>query len=135
MYLVNDNEYIKSRLLTLAEESKYIGAEDLEKSAHLFHDKLNDNKINNFDFELSVLGVHLNFTLESIRKYKDEYSLLDSKPKNEEEEVVIENNLSQELENESEVFDTFTADKAEEEKAEVEVLGQPKLSISLAPEN
>jgi HPt (histidine-containing phosphotransfer) domain-containing protein/PAS domain-containing protein len=116
MYLVNDNEYIKSRLLTLAEESKYIGAEDLEKSAHLFHDKLNDNKINNFDFELSVLGVHLNFTLESIRKYKDEYSLLDPKPKNEEEEVVIENNLSQELENESEVFDTFTAIKKIKQK-------------------
>lgn len=133
MYLVNDNEYIKSRLLTLAEESKYIGAEDLEKSAHLFHDKLNDNKINNFDFELSVLGVHLNFTLESIRKYKDEYSLLDPKPKNEEEEVVIENNLSQDLEKEPEVFDTFTADKAEEE-TEDEVLGQPKLTISLAPE-
>ena len=133
MYLVNDNEYVKSRLLTLAEESKYIGAEDLEKSAHLFHDKLNDNKINNFDFELSVLGVHLNFTLESIRKYKDEYSLLDPKPKNEEEEVVIENNLSQDLEKEPEVFDTFTGDKAEEE-TEDEVLGQPKLTISLAPE-
>ncbi|MBN8572155.1 MAG: hypothetical protein J0M18_21235, partial [Ignavibacteria bacterium] len=133
MYLVNDNEYIKSRLLTLAEESKYIGAEDLEKSAQLFHDKLNDNKINNFDFELSVLGVHLNFTLESIRKYKDEYSLLDPKPKNEEEEVVIENNLSQELEKESEVFDTFIADKTEEE-AEDEVIEQSKLSISLAPE-
>ena len=129
MYLVNDNEYIKSRLLTLAEESKYIGAEDLEKSAHLFHDKLNDNKINNFDFELSVLGVHLNFTLESIRKYKDEYSLLDPKPKNEEEEVVIENNLSQELVNEPEVFDTFA-----ESKVEDEVVEQPKLTISLAPE-
>ncbi len=129
MYLVNDNEYVKSRLLTLAEESKYIGAEDLEKSAHLFHDKLNDNKINNFDFELSVLGVHLNFTLESIRKYKDEYSLLDPKPKNEEEEVVIENNLSQELVNEPEVFDTFA-----ESKVEDEVVEQPKLTISLAPE-
>ncbi len=137
MYLVNDNEYIKSRLLTLAEESKYIGAEDLEKSAHLFHDKLNDNKINNFDFELSVLGVHLNFTLESIRKYKDEYSLLDPKPKNEEEEVVIENNLSQDLEKEPEVFDTFAADKSGneiEEEVENEITEQPKLSISLAPE-
>jgi HPt (histidine-containing phosphotransfer) domain-containing protein len=129
MFLVNDNKYIKSRLLTLAEESKYIGAEDLEKSAQLFHDKLNDNKINNFDFELSVLGVHLNFTLESIRKYKDEYSLLDPKPKNEKEEVVIENNLSQELEKEPVVFDTFT-----EIKTEHEVPEQPKLSISLAPE-
>lgn len=137
MYLVNDNEYIKSRLLTLAEESKYIGAEDLEKSAHLFHDKLNDNKINNFDFELSVLGVHLNFTLESIRKYKDEYSLLDPKPKNEEEEVVIENNLSQDLEKEPEVFDTFAADKSGneiEEEVENEITEQPKLTISLAPE-
>lgn len=131
MYLVNDNEYIKSRLLTLAEESKYIGAEDLEKSAHLFHDKLNDNKINNFDFELSVLGVHLNFTLESIRKYKDEYSLLDPKPK--EDEVTIESDLSTELEKEPEVFDTFAVDKSENE-IEDEFIEQPKLNISLAPE-
>ncbi|MBN8569434.1 MAG: hypothetical protein J0M18_07375 [Ignavibacteria bacterium] len=131
MFLVNDNEYIKSRLLTLAEESKYIGAEDLEKSAQLFHDKLNDNKINNFDFELSVLGVHLNFTLESIRKYKDEYSLFEPKPK--EEKFTLGENISHELEKEAEVFDTFTADKAENE-IEDEVTEQPKLSISLAPE-
>lgn len=90
MYLVNDNEYIKSRLLTLSEESKYIGAEDLEKSAHLFHDKLADNKINNFDFELSVLGVHLSFTLESIRKYKDEYSLLEPKYNDEIKNIIVE---------------------------------------------
>lgn len=135
MYLVNDNEYIKSRLLTLAEESKYIGAEDLEKSAQLFHDKLNDNKINNFDFELSVLGVHLNFTLESIRKYKDEYSLQQPKPK--EEEFTVGENISYELEKESEVFDTLAADKDEnenEEETEDEVTEQPKLSISIAPE-
>lgn len=94
MYLVNDNEHIKSRLLTLSEEAKYIGAEDLEKSAQLFHDKIADSKVTNFDFELSVLGVHLNFTLESIRKYKDEYSLLEAKPKKERiTESVTENIL------------------------------------------
>ncbi|MBS1493938.1 MAG: hypothetical protein JST55_10525 [Bacteroidetes bacterium] len=112
MYLVNDNEYIKSRLLTLSEESKYIGAEDLEKSAQLFHDKLADNKINNFDFELSVLGVHLNFTLESIRKYKDEYSLLEPKPK---EDVITH----EDVESKAEVFD---------------VIQEKEFTISLAPE-
>jgi HPt (histidine-containing phosphotransfer) domain-containing protein/PAS domain-containing protein len=87
--LINDKEYIKSRLLTLAEESKYIGAEDLEKSAQLFHDKINENKVNNFDFELSVLNVHLNFTLDSIRKYKTEYALLEPSQKIESAEETL----------------------------------------------
>lgn len=98
MYLVNDNQYIKSRLLTLSEEAKYIGAEDLEKSAQLFHDKLADNKISNFDFELSVLGVHLNFTLESIRKYKHEYSLLEAKPKQERKGERFEERIEERIE-------------------------------------
>jgi HPt (histidine-containing phosphotransfer) domain-containing protein/PAS domain-containing protein len=126
MYLVNDNEYIKSRLLTLSEESKYIGAEDLEKSAHLFHDKLADNKINNFDFELSVLGVHLSFTLESIRKYKDEYSLAEPEKKVKHTEEVKEE-ISPENIDSPEVFDTIV-----DENNFIEP--EPKLSISLAPE-
>lgn len=120
MYLVNDNEYIKSRLLTLSEESKYIGAEDLEKSAHLFHDKLADNKINNFDFELSVLGVHLSFTLESIRKYKDEYSLLE--PKHQDE---IKNEIKNKIVEEEQ--------KVVEESSNQDIHA-PGLSITLAPE-
>jgi len=138
MYLVNDNEYIKSRLLTLAEESKYMGAEDLEKSAQLFHDKLADNKINNFDFELSVLGVHLNFTLESIRKYKDEYSLLEPKQTYSAADTEVREEINAEYKVEAvpentkddilspEVFDVINSgDNIIEE--------EPKLSISLAP--
>jgi len=74
-HLTNQKDEILSKLQILSEEAGYIGAEDLDNSARLFHDKLNDNKVTNFDFELSVLGVHLNFTLESIKKYKAEYSL------------------------------------------------------------
>lgn len=117
--LINDNEYIKSRLLTLSEESKYIGAEDLEKSAQLFHDKINENKISNFDFELSVLGVHLSFTLESIRKYKNEYSLEESSYKEKQDETV--DNLIEEIpaeENQptppSELSITLAPEKTEE---------------------
>ena len=73
--LTNETEDILSKLKILSEEAGYIGAEDLDDSARLFHDKLNDGKVTNFDFELSVLNVHLNFTLDSIKKYKTEYSL------------------------------------------------------------
>ncbi len=148
MYLVNDTEYIKSRLLTLSEESKYIGAEDLEKSAHLFHDKINENKVTNFDFELSVLGVHLSFTLDSIRKYKTEFSLADSSldPLIQEKPEEVQSEINSELKNEvssevdyelnnkfdDDVFDTIKEELTKE--GDDKQVSEPEFSITLAPE-
>lgn len=111
LYLINDYNTIQSKLSTLSEEAKYIGAEDLEKSAQLFRDKLSENKITNFDFELSVLGVHLNFTLDSIRKYKEDYEIYEQnnpKAEMETEQVIEKLEIEAESEPHEEIFDTFT---------------------------
>jgi len=124
-YLVNDNESIKSKLSSLSEEAKYIGAEDLEKSAQLFYDKLNENKINNFDFELSVLGVHLSFTLDSIRKYKEDYALYEqnkpeeSKDSNAENSIGQETNVEPKEEVKEEVFDSVNLAEESLESKEI----------------
>lgn len=146
-YLVKDAEAIKVKLSSLAEEAKYIGAEDLEKSAQLFYDKLNENKINNFDFELSVLGVHLNFTLDSIRKYKDDYTLYEQ---NKPQETINDENTNDQPkeylnqdeikkgfieEAEEEIFDTFKSSEQNLESEEIKEETQEEVFNSFkAPE-
>ncbi|MBX7046332.1 MAG: hypothetical protein K1X86_10885 [Ignavibacteria bacterium] len=136
-YLLNENEYVKSRLLTLAEEAKYIGADDLEKSASLFHDKINDNKVNNFDFELSVLGVHLNFTLDSIRKYKEDYETNNPPVHREESSSFAQQQIIEEqnIEVTEEITEEIAKVEVAEEiiKEEISLESEPEIILPIPP--